>query len=48
MMEGYDTTRQAGKVAIVDLSGMITAAGGAGLLRNRIKELTAAGQKNVC
>jgi len=47
MMEGYATTRQAGKVAIVDLSGIITAAAGTGLLRTRIKELMAAGHKNV-
>jgi anti-sigma B factor antagonist len=47
MMQGYATIRQTGKVAIVDLSGIITAADGTMLLRNRIKELMAAGQKNV-
>jgi anti-sigma B factor antagonist len=45
-MQNQATTRQAGNIAIVDLSGHITA-GGTGALRNAIKELAAAGQKNV-
>src|SRR5262245_40377540 len=42
MMQAHATTRQAGNVAVVDLSGSITVAGGTGLLRSTIKELVAA------
>jgi anti-sigma B factor antagonist len=44
-MQGQATTRQAGNIAVIDLSGSITA--GNALLRNAIQELVAAGQKNV-
>jgi anti-sigma B factor antagonist len=47
MTQGRATARQAGNVAIVDLSGRITVAGGTGSLRCTIKELVAAGHKNV-
>jgi anti-sigma B factor antagonist len=47
MTQGHATARQAGNVGIVDLSGSITVAGGTGLLRCTIKELVAAGHKNV-
>jgi hypothetical protein len=47
MTQGHITTRQAGKVAIVDLSGSITVAGGTRLLRCTIKDLVASGHKNV-
>ncbi|PWU09983.1 MAG: anti-sigma factor antagonist [Terriglobia bacterium] len=46
-MQSHAATRQAGNVAIVDLSGGITIAGGIGLLRNTIQQLVAAGHKNV-
>jgi anti-sigma B factor antagonist len=44
-MQSQATTRQAGNVAVVDLSGNIT--GSAGLIRKAIEGLVAAGQKNV-
>ena len=47
MTQGHATTRQAGNVAVVDLSGSITVAGGTRLLRCTIKDLVAAGHKNV-
>ena len=40
-------TRQAGNVAIVDLSGSITTTDGVGLLRKTIQELAASGRNNV-
>lgn len=46
-MQMHAATRHSGNVAIIDLSGGITIAGGVGLLRNKIKELMTAGQKNV-
>ena len=46
-MQMHAATRHSGNVAIVDLSGGITIAGGTGLLRNKIKELMTAGHKNV-
>ena len=46
-MQCRATTRQVGNVAIVDLIGGITIAGGSGLLRQTIKDLLAAGHKNV-
>jgi anti-sigma B factor antagonist len=46
-MQCQASTRQVGKVAIVDFSGGITAGGGTALLRTKIKELTTAGHKNV-
>jgi anti-sigma B factor antagonist len=47
MMQGYAATRQAGKVAIIDLSGGLTIGSGIGLLRNKIKELIIAGHTRV-
>lgn len=41
------SVRQAGDVAIVDLSGRITLGEGSGLLRTTIKELVNSGQKNI-
>jgi anti-sigma B factor antagonist len=46
-MQNYASTRLAGNIAIVDLGGGITSGETASLLRNKIKELTAAGHKNV-
>ncbi len=39
--------RKAGDVAIVDLSGRITLGDGSGLVRSTIKELIAAGSRNI-
>lgn len=39
--------RRVGAVSIVDLSGRITLGEGSGLVRNTIKELVSAGQKNI-
>jgi len=39
--------RRVGDVAIVDLSGRITLGEGSGLVRNTIKDLVNAGQKNI-
>ena len=39
--------RQSGPVAIVDLEGRITLGEGSGLVRKTIKELVAAGNKNI-
>jgi anti-sigma B factor antagonist len=47
MMQSEVTTRQTDKIAIVDLKGAITVAGGTGLLRNTIKDLIAAGRNSV-
>lgn len=41
------TVRQSGNVAIVDLAGKITLGDGSGLVRNTIKELLAAGSRNI-
>ncbi len=41
------TVRHVGDVAIVDLSGRITLGEGSGLIRNTIKDLIRAGQKNI-
>jgi anti-sigma B factor antagonist len=41
------TVRQAGDVAIVDLSGKITLGDGSGLVRNTIKDLLAASHRNI-
>jgi anti-sigma B factor antagonist len=41
------TVRHAGNVAVVDLSGKITLGEGSGLVRNTIKDLLAAGSKNI-
>jgi len=41
------STRQAGKVAIVDLSGKITLGEGSGSLRSAIKELVSAGERSI-
>ena len=46
-MHSHAATRQAGDVAIIDLSGGITIAGGIGLLRNTIQQLVAGGHRNV-
>jgi anti-sigma B factor antagonist len=40
-------TRRVGDVAIIDLAGRITLGEGSGLVRNTIKELVNAGQKNI-
>src|SRR5690242_13959884 len=47
MMQSHVAARHSGKVAILDLSGGITIAGGTGMLRNKIKEAIAAGYTNV-
>ena len=39
--------RQAGNVAIVDLAGKLTLGEGSGMVRNTIKDLVAAGNKNI-
>jgi anti-sigma B factor antagonist len=41
------TVRHSGNVAIVDLSGKITLGEGSGLVRGTIKELLAAGSRNI-
>jgi anti-sigma B factor antagonist len=41
------TVRHSGDVAIVDLAGKITLGDGSGLVRNTIKDLLAAGHKNI-
>jgi anti-sigma B factor antagonist len=46
-MPSQAATRIAGNVAIVDLSGTITIGATASILRNKIRELAAAGHKNV-
>ena len=46
-MQSHAATRQAGHVAIVDLRGGITIAGGIGLLRNTIQQVVAAGHRNI-
>ena len=46
-MQSHAAIRQSGAVAIVDLVGGITIAGGSGLLRQAIKDLVTAGHKNV-
>jgi len=46
-MQSHAALRLAGNVAIVDLSGGITIAGGTGLLRNQITQVVAAGHKHV-
>jgi len=46
-MQSQAITRQAGSVAVVDLSGSIVNPGGTGLLRKTIQELVASGQRNV-
>lgn len=46
-MQSRAATRQVGHVAIIDLSGGITIAGGIGLLRQTIKDLVTAGHKSV-
>ena len=39
--------RQSGDVAVVDLAGRITLGEGSGMIRSTIKELLAAGRKNI-
>jgi len=39
--------RRSGDVSIIDLSGRITLGEGSGLVRNTIKDLVSAGQKNI-
>ena len=41
------TVRDSGTVAILDLSGRITLGEGAGLLRNTVKDLVAAGKNKI-
>jgi anti-sigma B factor antagonist len=41
------TVRKAGDVAIVELGGRLTLGEGSGLVRNTIKDLVGAGQKNI-
>jgi anti-sigma B factor antagonist len=47
MMECQVATREAGQVAIIDLKGGMTVASGSELLRQQVKDIVAAGHKNV-
>jgi anti-sigma B factor antagonist len=46
-MSAHATVRHAGNVAIVDFSGRITLGDGCGLVRSTIKDLVAAGTRNI-
>ncbi|MEO8595080.1 MAG: STAS domain-containing protein [Candidatus Solibacter sp.] len=46
-MSASVTTRQVGKVAVIDLGGRITLDGGTGTIRDAIKGALESGQKNI-